>query len=815
MLRAHPGIAWIMTVLLLSFLFLQDTVQAQWTSTDGINGGLVFDVNNGPTGNMYAYLEEQGVLKSEDGGSTWTLLGTNGLPPAAFGSAIETMEGTLLAGIRSEGIFRSTDGGESWAVSNTGLERFSFSSVEKFHRRPDSTMYFTSGFIGIFKSEDDGLSWIELTGDLPNEVVEEVAFDTLGFPLVAHIEGIFKNEGEGWKNISANNFIELNAVAVDQQGTIYAGRFGQTGGGVFASIDGGASWSFSGDNSSLTDAIRALFAHSSGAVFAGTEKSGIYRTLDQGATWEEVNNGMQSRFIRRLEENAEGDLVVATAAGMYRSTDLGDSWEKMNTGIRSTIVEDIYIGQDGYMYAATWNGVFRSADQGVTWEEIQDGLVSTIFRKVRQSTDGTLFTGSARSGLFRSVNNGDTWELLWDVPNSQFRGLDITPNGTLFAGYDSEGVYRSLDNGASWEGLNRDIDFISSFVVDEEGVIFAANEFVSTVHRSFDNGDSWDTVLNLTERELSRGVSDLLITSEGTLIAGVYQGAIFRSTDQGVTWEQAEIGIESGNIESLVQSPSGDLIVGTRNGTFFSNGTGGIYRSSDDGKTWLNVTGKIDNSDFRAIAVDSAGTLFGGVRFGQGIYRATVPGTPTLMSPEDGVVGSAANPVFTWSETPATSLYRIQVASDASFETIVEEAERFVTNAIFAPLMSGAMYYWRVQAVGPAADSPWSEVNSFMAGSPVSTDSEDLLPDVYRLLPNYPNPFQDRTTIRFSLSEDGHVKLIVYDLLSRPVHVAVDQILSAGWHDAVVDASELPSGTYFYRLQAGDFSSVHSMVVVR
>lgn len=803
-------------VLLVSFssFFLQDTVQAQWTLTDGINGGLVFDVNNGPTGNLYAYLEEQGVLKSEDGGSTWTLLGTNGLPPAAFGTAIETMEGALLVGIRNEGIFRSTDGGESWARSNTGLESFSFASVEKLHRRPDSTMYLTSGFIGIFKSDDDGLSWIELTDDLPNETVEEVAFDTLGFPVVAHREGIFRNEGDGWKKISTNDFIELNTVAVDQQGTIYAGRFGLTGGGVFSSIDGGASWSFSGDNSSLTDAIRALFTHSSGAVFAGTEKSGIYRTLDQGATWEEVNNGMQSRFIRRLEENMEGDLVVATTAGMYRSTDLGDSWKKVNTGIRATIVEDILIGQNGYMYAATWNGIFRSEDQGANWEEIQEGLRSTIFRKIRQSADGTLITGSSRHGLFMSFNNGDNWEALGEFAGPLLRGVEIMPDGTLFVGLDNA-LFRSTDNGASWQEVSKELDFIRSFVIDKDGVIFAGNLFISLVYRSFDNGDTWELILNLEERELSRGISDLIITSKGTLIAGLHQGAIYRSDDQGTTWERAEKEPDSGNIQSLTENPSGDLLAGSWDATFFSKGTGGVYRSSDDGKTWLNVTGKIVNSDFRALAVDSAGTLYGGVTYGPGIYMAPVPDTPTLMNPEDSVVGSAANPVFTWSETSATSLYRIQVASDASFETIVEEAERSVPSATLEPLMSGEMYYWRVQAIGPAADSPWSEANSFMVGSPVSTESEELLPDAYHLLPNYPNPFQDRTTIRFSLPDDGHVKLVVYDLLSRPVHVAVDQVLGAGWHDVAVDASEFPSGTYFYRLEAGAFSSVRSMVVVK
>ncbi len=80
---------------------------------------------------------------------------------------------------------------------------------------------------------------------------------------------------------------------------------------------------------------------------------------------------------------------------------------------------------------------------------------------------------------------------------------------------------------------------------------------------------------------------------------------------------------------------------------------------------------------------------------------------------------------------------------------------------------------------------------------------------------NYPNPFAARTSIAYSLSEAGHVSLIVYDVLGREVKQLVDQTLPAGEHTVEFMPAELPSGIYFYRLQTSSEQISRQMILLK
>lgn len=88
-------------------------------------------------------------------------------------------------------------------------------------------------------------------------------------------------------------------------------------------------------------------------------------------------------------------------------------------------------------------------------------------------------------------------------------------------------------------------------------------------------------------------------------------------------------------------------------------------------------------------------------------------------------------------------------------------------------------------------------------------------PSVYALEQNYPNPFNPSTLIKYSLSQEGMVNLVVYNLLGEKVAILVNEVQKAGRHEIIFDASQLASGIYFYRIEASSFSSVRKMLLMK
>ena len=105
----------------------------------------------------------------------------------------------------------------------------------------------------------------------------------------------------------------------------------------------------------------------------------------------------------------------------------------------------------------------------------------------------------------------------------------------------------------------------------------------------------------------------------------------------------------------------------------------------------------------------------------------------------------------------------------------------------------------------------------FVEGAPVPTPvgTYDALPGAIRLGPNYPNPFNPQTTIRYALPAASPVRLAVFDVLGREVDRLVDEVMPAGVYDVVFEARDLPSGVYFYRLEAGATTQTGKMLLIK
>ncbi|MBL7191593.1 T9SS type A sorting domain-containing protein, partial [bacterium] len=154
---------------------------------------------------------------------------------------------------------------------------------------------------------------------------------------------------------------------------------------------------------------------------------------------------------------------------------------------------------------------------------------------------------------------------------------------------------------------------------------------------------------------------------------------------------------------------------------------------------------------------------------------------------------------------------------------------RSMTQTVPASAPAGNYTYWGHVGANPTA---WSE-DSFpfektavdnSSSSPYQTwaltgwgdDAVSIeTPSEYFLTQNYPNPFNPETTIEFGLKENSKVTLEVYNVMGQRVATLIDGYLDAGYQMVVWDASSQSSGVYFYKLHAGDFTSVKKCIIMK
>lgn len=128
-------------------------------------------------------------------------------------------------------------------------------------------------------------------------------------------------------------------------------------------------------------------------------------------------------------------------------------------------------------------------------------------------------------------------------------------------------------------------------------------------------------------------------------------------------------------------------------------------------------------------------------------------------------------------------------------------------------------YLYKISAVDfGGKESPTTDPIQFYGTGPlwkIGEDNHNIKIKTFSLNQNYPNPFNPTTKISYSIKEEGLVKLKVYDMLGKEVATLVNEKQPEGYYEVEFSAGNLPSGIYFYKMQAGNFTAVNKMLLVR
>lgn len=362
------------------------------------------------------------------------------------------------------------------------------------------------------------------------------------------------------------------------------------------------------------------------SVFAGTFDGTVFRSRDNGVSWQETDNGlkpynsMANRLGLRCLATIPGDigsafLLAGTNSGLFLSTDQGESWyldngNLPNSSITGSTAVAALVLVDTELFAGTENGVFLSTNYGLNWNGVNSGLTDTLIYSL--IANGSYLFAGTFSGVFVSSNRGSTWTLK-DSGMTSISHVEALAalRGRIFAGtYD--GNYVSTNNGESWirmdtSGLSEGVTAFA--VVDSEVYAGWGNGGVSA---STDFGNSW-SYLGLPNKYISSLTTCPILSDGYVLLSGTAQG-IYRSTDYGRSWHSP--GVPNPNVWFVSN-------IGTK---LFAGTPSGAFASTDNGTSWTDISIGAESQSVRSFTA-LGNRIFAGIAYQGEIFVSSDSGT--------------------------------------------------------------------------------------------------------------------------------------------------------------------------------------------
>lgn len=235
-------------------------------------------------------------------------------------------------------------------------------------------------------------------------------------------------------------------------------------------------------------------------LFAGTDTSGVFVSVDNGLNWAEVNNGLDNHNVKGLGKMGT-NLIAAIGNGLstgaiYVSTNNGVTWSPSTTKYYGFLFCLTSYNSD--LYAGSWAGVIKSSNGGNTWTTLATGLpsnasVSALSFNASKFYSGVISSSVGGTGVFTSTDAGANWA----GANSGLTNTNVTALGLsathVYAGTTTGGVFVSSNNGASWTAANTGLTSTTINCIEVRGT----KVFVGTsdgIFMSADNGANWSSI---------------------------------------------------------------------------------------------------------------------------------------------------------------------------------------------------------------------------------------------------------------------------------------------------------------------------------
>jgi hypothetical protein len=530
------------------------------TNTDflGVIGcsDLVFDPSNPQimylaTGDIEGDKKSIGILKSTNGGTSWSATGLAFPTSSQFTLSKLLMDPTnplRMIVSSNAGIAYTTDG---WVTVQSGNFPSGTPNLKDMELKPGAPNTVYASGTKLYKSTDFGANWTEVTNGLPNSNVSRIAL------AVSPANG---------------NYVYA----------VYGKASDQSFLGLYRSTDSGATFS-----TRYTGPLNLL----------GYDLNG----MDQGS-------GQAFYDLEMIVSPTNADKVTLSSINQWQTTNGGTSWTIIThwtgDGGKPTVHSDFHAqsydpANSTTLYSGSDGGIWKSTNDGVSWTDISNNLnISQINKLGLSQQDGNkIITGMQDNGT--NYRTGNTWNNIFGGDGGE-SFIDYSNNNTVYFCYVNSEVHRSDDGGVTDMQVTNGLpnggasgaDFYSSFHQDPVAPATIYSGGHAQLYRSTNKGDNW-TALGTPQG--NGNITEFAIAPSNTqTIYTVKADAVAKSTNGGTSFTNITGSIPTNSSFSMVavKNNNPDIVWVTQSG--FSAGEK-VWKSTNGGTSWTNVSTGLPN----------------------------------------------------------------------------------------------------------------------------------------------------------------------------------------------------------------------------
>jgi photosystem II stability/assembly factor-like uncharacterized protein len=437
----------------------------------------------------------------------------------------------------------------------------------------------TSSSAVIYKSDDDGLSWLKMPATPVSYALPVVGLDGNLYCTVSNTTKIYKSSDDGlsWILMKPLPIINMRSMVVLPDGTILISTITE----LYRSSNNGLDW----QRISNVDQIEYFFYNAQKFELYAMSRYKLYISKDKGLNWEILYSDNFGYNEKNLVVASNGSVLVSgenfiwkfdsTGKFIFKTEIFPNSWSPIEMGLSAS----------GRLFATKYYRCMYSDDLGETWSDlILPSEKPYVFESYSTTSSGILFAvKDLYGGLFRSTDNGKNWTFSsYGINQAAIIELDYISESKLLV-LTADGLFYSEDSGANWSFLIEAFGVVGTH--NQNHVVNYGEEFYFAGYNGIYYFKDWKTKPTLIRPKTDLLWPDMLYMNSvtGTLFLQDKTG-LNKSKDKGTNWKKVPL-LQTLRIYGFYTFPDGSIIVVNGNG---------IYKSINDGDKWDLVF--VDNS---------------------------------------------------------------------------------------------------------------------------------------------------------------------------------------------------------------------------